>query len=867
MKTLVAGAAAAALAIAVIGGGQAHGAGGPRGIAPAVAQVIATARADQLIEVEVILDEQADLSALKHSGGRHARLEQVVRALHNVADARQKGLLQLLKLRQGEGSAGKIVPLWIVNGIDVQATPALIDELARRPEVATIRPAASIQAPVAPTTSAAPTGPAQSNLSLVNAPAVWALGDTGAGVVVANMDTGVDVTQPDLAASYRGGAHSWYDPNGQHTSTPTDISGHGTWTMGVMAGGSASGTAVGMAPGAKWIAVKLFNDQGTTTTAVAHQGFQWLLDPDGNPATSDAPDVVLNSWTLGNPGCNLEFEPDIQALRTAGILPVFAGGNFGPGAGTDASPANNPGAVAVGNTDLTDALDPGSSRGPSTCDGSTWPQLVAPGVDITTTDLYGGYTVQSGTSLAAPHVAGAIALLLSAFPDVSADTQTSALVAGAVDLGAPGPDNDFGAGRLDVLASYDWLNVQPDFAISASPSSVTAPAGTAAAFTVDVTSRSGFAGDVTLSLSGLTAAQGSWSFDPARIPGASGSSGLTVTTPAGLTPGSYPLTITGTSGNTSHSAAATLVVPAPPDFTLAATPASASTFPGGTVTYSVSVGSVSGFAGDVSLSLAGLSGAQASWTFAPATVAGSSGTAQLSVTAAAGLAPATYALTVTGTSGSLSHSASLSLVVKAPPDFTLTATPASASTQAGSAVTYSVSVGAKNGFASTVSFSLSGLTTGQATWSFGPPTVTKSGTSSLKVTTSASLAPGSYPLTIKGVSGSLSHTASVTLVVAVPRDFSLALTPASLTVTAGGNATYTVSIGTAGGFTGSVSLAAAGLPSGATATFSPSSVAAPGSSTLTVRTTGTTAKGTFTVRVTGTSGTLSHAATATLVVR
>jgi subtilisin family serine protease len=398
MKTLAAGAAAALLAIAVIGGAQARGsAAGAAGVAPAVAHAITGARADQLVEVEVILDQQADLSTLKHSGGRHARLEHVVRTLHAVADGRQKGLLQLLQHRHGEGKVGKIVPLWIVDGIDVEATPAVIDELARRPEVAEIRPATSIQAPAAPNTSAAPAGPAEPNLSLVNAPAVWALGDTGAGVVVANMDTGVDATQPDLTASFRGGANSWYDPNGQHPSIPTDVGGHGTWTMGVMAGGSASGTAVGMAPGVKWIAVKLFNDQGTSTTPVAHQGFQWLLDPDGNPATPDAPDVVLNSWTLGNPGCNLEFEPDIQALRTAGIVPVFAAGNFGPGSGSDASPANNPGAVAVGSTDLSDALEPGSSRGPSTCDGSTWPQLVAPGVDITTTDLYGGYTVQSGT--------------------------------------------------------------------------------------------------------------------------------------------------------------------------------------------------------------------------------------------------------------------------------------------------------------------------------------------------------------------------------------------------------------------------------------------------------------------------------------
>ncbi len=300
------------------------------------------------------------------------------------------------------------------------------------------------------------------NVALVNAPSLWNDGFRGEGVVVATLDTGVDVTHADLAGSWRGGSNSWFDPYGQHPTTPADLNGHGTSTMGVIVGGGAGGTAIGVAPGAKWIAAKIFNDSGAATTSGIHAAFQWLLDPDGNPATADAPDVVNDSWTSGIPGCDVTFQPDLQALRAAGILPVFAAGNGGPSTGTGYSPSNLPEAIAVGATNDPDVIADFSSRGPAACGGSldVYPDVVAPGVGIRTTARFGQYTDASGTSLAAPHVTGALALLLQAFPGTSSADQQEAIEATAVDLGVLGPDDVYGHGRLDAAAASEWLAAQ-----------------------------------------------------------------------------------------------------------------------------------------------------------------------------------------------------------------------------------------------------------------------------------------------------------------------------------------------------------------------------------------------------------------------
>jgi hypothetical protein len=577
------------------------------------------------------------------------------------------------------------------------------------------------------------------------------------------MDTGVDVTHPDLAGRWRGGTNSWYDPNGEHPATPTDVSGHGTWTMGVMVGGDAGGSSVGVAPDATWIAVKIFNDRGTATSTAIHQGFQWLLDPDGNPATADAPDVVNNSWAMSASGCLLDFQPDLASLRAVGILPIFAAGNYGPLPGSSSSPANNPEAFAVGATDDADALYPYSSRGPSACGQPVYPQLAAPGVGIHTTDLYGLYADPTGTSVAAPHVAGALALLLQAFPGMSADRQAAALESSAVDLGPAGADNSYGYGRLDALAAYQWLASTPDFTASVSPSS-------------------------------------------------------------------------------------------------------ASTAAGGVVSYSISVSPVNGFTGDVSLTFSGLSGSQASWSISPPVIAGGSGSAQLTVSTATSIAAGTYPLTITATSGGGVHSGAATLVVTAPPDFSLSTTPASQNVIAGAGAAYTVGVASLNGFADNVALSLTGLPSGVGTASFSPQVIAGAGSSQLTVTTLPTAPGGTYPLTITGTAGGVTHTVAVTLVVSA-RDFALSVSPSSVAVSRSQSAKYTVSVSVVGGSVGNVSLAVAGLPTGTTAAFAPNPVASPGSSTLTVKTTPSTRRGTYTLRITGTSGSLVHTITTTLTVR
>ena len=445
--------------VAVLAGGVASAAPAARPVmAGEVRRALAAAAPEEDLSVIVTLRAQADLSSVADASA-DARLQHVIELLRSTAEETQGPILDLLSLLASRGLVRDVTPFWVFNGIAFTGRPRAVQELANRPDVRAVTMDETLLGPV---TEGA--GAPEPNVSLVNAPALWDLGFMGAGVVVANMDTGVDAGHPDLAASWRGGANSWFDPNGEHPTVPFDANGHGTQTMGVMVGGSTGGTAIGVAPGARWIAAKIFDDTGVAEVSDVHAGFQWLLDPDGDPGTSDAPDVVSNSWTFGDTACHLDFQLDLTSLRAAGILPVFAAGNLGPGSGTSTSPGNNPEAFAVGATDGSDAIWPGSSRGPSSCGGpsTTFPELVAPGVDVRTADLFGGYATVTGTSLAAPHAAGALALLLQAFPDLTADAQQAALEAGALDLGASGPDATFGHGRLDVLASYDWLEAGGD---------------------------------------------------------------------------------------------------------------------------------------------------------------------------------------------------------------------------------------------------------------------------------------------------------------------------------------------------------------------------------------------------------------------
>jgi len=208
------------------------------------------------------------------------------------------------------------------------------------------------------------------NVTALRAPDLWNLGYTGQGVVVANMDTGVLASHPSLTTRYRGGTNSWKDVTIEHYAAPTDIDGHGTMTMGLMVAGSEIGAPLGAAPGAKWIAVKIAYRQTIPYVRTVfdlssvHAAFQWLLDPDNNPATNDAPDVVNASWGLSTIGCDAQkqFLADIQALKAANIAIVFAAGNFGTSG--NASPQNYAESFSVGSVDVTYTIEALSSRGP-----------------------------------------------------------------------------------------------------------------------------------------------------------------------------------------------------------------------------------------------------------------------------------------------------------------------------------------------------------------------------------------------------------------------------------------------------------------------------------------------------------------------
>ncbi len=415
------------------------------------------------LPVIVRLQSRPDLAEITRQGraairqGRPALRQfrrELVRGLRERTALDQSALTGLLQ-RPG---ARRVRQLWLINGLAMEADHETITMLSRHPRVRTIDVDRVIPLAEEPfvTTAAEP----EANLEAINAPQVWAAGYTGQGVVVANLDTGVDWLHPALAATWRGGGNSWFDPYGVY-SLPTDPDGHGTATMSLVAATDYAGRALSVAPGARWIAARIFPDTGPASFSVIHQSFDWLLDPDGDPDTDDAPDVVNLSWSSQEPGtCNLAFEPDLQMLKAAGIAVAIAAGNSGLVSGsTDTSPANNPSGFAVGMLKKTSPflVDPASSRGPSSCDGTSFPELGAPGVKIAVA-FKGGVAIATGTSFAAPHVAGAMALLRSALPDATVDEMEQALRLTAVDLGQPGADNAYGDGLLDVQAALQHLS-------------------------------------------------------------------------------------------------------------------------------------------------------------------------------------------------------------------------------------------------------------------------------------------------------------------------------------------------------------------------------------------------------------------------
>ncbi len=391
------------------------------------------------------------------------------------------------------------------------------------------------------------------------------------------------------------------------------------------------------------------------------------------------------------------------------------------------------------------------------------------------------------------------------------------------------------------------------FTLSASPASLSLAPGKSGAGTITINRQNGFAGSVALAASGLPAGVTA-SFSPAT---ATTSSTLTFTAGATAVPGTSTVTITGTSGSLRGTATIGLTVTAANGFTIAPSPASLSLLQGGSGTSTFSVTPQGSFNGTVTFSATGLP-AGVTATFSPASTAARSTT--LTLKAAANAALGTSTVTVTGTSGTVSSKAAISLTIAAPPSFTLSATPASVSLTPGASGASTVAITAVNGFTGTVALSASGLPAGVSA-TFG---AISAGHGTVTFTASSAAAASTAAVTITGTSGALIAKTSVAITVTLPPAFTLSASPTSLSIAQGAAGSSTLTLTAQSGFTGTVTVTLSGLPAGVSGSFSAGANGA--TAILTLAATTSAAKATSTVTITGKSGSLSKTATISLTV-
>jgi len=491
----------------------------PAGLAPMVvdnsAQVIEQDLVEELAangsaDMWVRLRGGADLSAASSFADKTSRVSYVAYSLQAVAEASQVNVINYLE-RHGLS----FQPYWIVNAVLVyDATQADLAALRALPEVIEMR--GRFEAPMDIYTVVPPielveytvvdspnwSGTAW-GLEFTGADQVWSqFGVTGEGMVVANIDTGVQWDHPALQEQFRGwdgttadGNYNWATPGGNpcgDESLPCDWGGHGSHTMGTMVGDDGvagdAGHRTGMAPGATWMACMGCDTAPNSCSDAALTGCaEWILLPTDlngeNPDPAMAPDIVNNSWGGGH-GDDW-YRTFVQNWVAAGIFPSFSAGNAGPGCATAGSPGDNPESFASGMHDIAGVIDSGSSRGPGGFGDNLKPDLAAPGVSICSTIPGDAYTCgYSGTSMAAPHTSGAVALLWSGNPylagdiDATRDLLTSTANPNVPDEGNCGkpadvtgivPNYTYGWGYLDVFAAmeeamvYDipWLILDP----------------------------------------------------------------------------------------------------------------------------------------------------------------------------------------------------------------------------------------------------------------------------------------------------------------------------------------------------------------------------------------------------------------------
>ncbi len=454
------------------------------------------------VELIVAFSEQADLSMAKNLRGKIAKGQFVYQQVQAVATRSQAAVRNILT------EAGQSFQVFaIANAIYTKVNLSLAAAIASRDEVLNLQPNpwVMLDRPMRDNTPVTGSrGVVEWGVQSIRAVEVWDLGYKGEGITVGGQDTGYAWEHPTLQRQYRGWDgmtadhnYHWHDaireinllhadsiidasnnPCGLDVDVPCDDHSHGTHTMGTMVGDDGDENQIGVAPEAQWIGCRNM-ERGYGSPASYIECFDWFLAPtnlageSANPAV--APHVINNSWHCPPmEGCNEDnfdlMETAVNALRAAGVMVVVSAGNDGPECSTVQNPATIfEGSFTIGAINSVDTIANFSSRGPVTTDGSfrLKPNVVAPGVQVRSATRNGGYGTWNGTSMAAPHVAGAVALILSAAPELAGevDQLETILEETAVPLpfdqdcdpfpGLEVPNAVTGYGKIDVFAAVE----------------------------------------------------------------------------------------------------------------------------------------------------------------------------------------------------------------------------------------------------------------------------------------------------------------------------------------------------------------------------------------------------------------------------
>lgn len=409
------------------------------------------------------------LSGLSEKEAEVQQREAVISALQTTADKTQADVLSYLE----NNTDAEVKSFYIANILIVTATQEVAEEVAAFPEVksVTASPEITLVDPVNTENGLndiIDDYPFGWNVDHVKAPEAWDKGFDGEGIVIGNIDSGVQWDHPAIQDSYRGynaetgevdHSANFYDAiNGEKEAY--DDNGHGTHVTGTTSGqsieaGDYSG-ALGVAPGSTWIAAKALNSIGSGPLDAFVEAAEWMLAPGGDAA--NAPDIINNSWGVDSGGETFDnewFRDVIVSWTDANIFPVFAAGNLdNPEEGSIFVPALYPEAFTVGAIDKDNSLADFSAKGPSPY-GEVKPEVVAPGVNVPSSYPIDDIAWAGGTSMAAPAVAGVVALAKQANEDATIEDIRNVLTETATNLTddefTEEVNNGFGHGLVNAL--------------------------------------------------------------------------------------------------------------------------------------------------------------------------------------------------------------------------------------------------------------------------------------------------------------------------------------------------------------------------------------------------------------------------------